>query len=156
MCYLVAVGKHVNYIRAVARQPPITTIEELLEAVFSVGFAPRLYSQDPRPAERVKLRDIRQTATTCSRWFLAREFFYPEDGGDTFLLNVSSHKNYTAPHPRKRYSSNLYIIVIQIATLFIRQSKNGGNLNYFNNVLFTLISSTSISGKLVNIFLLYT
>jgi hypothetical protein len=25
-----------------------------------------------------------QTAATCSRWFLARGFFYPEDGGDTF------------------------------------------------------------------------
>jgi hypothetical protein len=22
---------------------------------------------------------------TCSRWFTTREFFYPEDGGDTFL-----------------------------------------------------------------------
>jgi hypothetical protein len=27
-------------------------------------------------------------AVTCSRWFLARGFFYPEDGGDTFLRNV--------------------------------------------------------------------
>jgi hypothetical protein len=26
--------------------------------------------------------------------------FYSEDGGDTFLQKVSSHKNYTAPHPR--------------------------------------------------------
>jgi hypothetical protein len=42
---------------------------------------------------------------TCPRWFLARGFFYPEDGGDTFLRNVGSHKNYTAPHPRKRHSS---------------------------------------------------
>jgi hypothetical protein len=43
-------------------QPPITTIEELLGAVFSVGSAPRLYKKDPRPAEliieRVELRDI--------------------------------------------------------------------------------------------------
>jgi hypothetical protein len=30
-----------------------------------------------------------------------------EDGGDTFLRNVGSHKNYTAPHSRKRHSSNL-------------------------------------------------
>jgi hypothetical protein len=29
--------------------------------------------------------DVAQTAATCSRWFLAREFLYPEDGGDTFL-----------------------------------------------------------------------
>jgi hypothetical protein len=29
-----------------------------------------------------------QSAAICSRWFLARGFFYPEDGGDTFLRNV--------------------------------------------------------------------
>jgi hypothetical protein len=46
-----------------------------------------------------------QSAATCSRWFLARGFFYPEDGGDTFLRNIGSHKNYTVPHPRKRHSS---------------------------------------------------
>jgi hypothetical protein len=40
-------------------------------------------------------------AATCSLWFLARGFFYPEDGGDTFLRNVGSHKKYTAPHSRK-------------------------------------------------------
>jgi hypothetical protein len=40
---LVAAGKHVNDIRAIVRQPPITT-EKLLEAAFSVGSAPRLYS----------------------------------------------------------------------------------------------------------------
>jgi hypothetical protein len=46
-----------------------------------------------------------QSAATCSRWFLTRGFFYPEDGGDTFLRNVGSHKIYTAPHPRRRHSS---------------------------------------------------
>jgi hypothetical protein len=35
---------------------------------------------------------------TCSCWFLTRGFFYPEDGGDTFLRNVGSHKIYMAPH----------------------------------------------------------
>jgi hypothetical protein len=40
-----------------------------------------------------------ESTATCSRWFLARGFFYPEDGGDTFLRNVGSHKSYTAPHP---------------------------------------------------------
>jgi hypothetical protein len=31
---------------------------------------------------------------------------YPEDGGDTFPRNVSSfHRIYTAPHPRRRHSS---------------------------------------------------
>jgi hypothetical protein len=45
-----------------------------------------------------------QTATTCSRWFLARGFFYPEDGGDTFLRNVGPfHRIYTAPRPRRRH-----------------------------------------------------
>jgi hypothetical protein len=32
------------------------------------------------------------TAATYSRWFLARGFFYPEDGGDIFLRNVGSQK----------------------------------------------------------------
>jgi hypothetical protein len=27
---------------------------------------------------------IGQSEATCSRWFPARGFFYPEDGGDTF------------------------------------------------------------------------
>jgi hypothetical protein len=47
---MVTAGKHVTDIRAIARQPPITT-EELLEAVFSVGAAPRLYNKDLRPAD---------------------------------------------------------------------------------------------------------
>jgi hypothetical protein len=28
-------------------------------------------------------------------------FFYPEDGGDTFLRNIGQHNIYTAPHPRR-------------------------------------------------------
>jgi hypothetical protein len=31
---------------------------------------------------------VKQTAATCSRWFTARGFFYPEDGGVMFLRNV--------------------------------------------------------------------
>jgi hypothetical protein len=46
-----------------------------------------------------------QSASTCSRCFLARRFFYSEDEGDTFLRNFGSHKIYTAPHPRRRHSS---------------------------------------------------
>jgi hypothetical protein len=42
---------------------------------------------------------------TYSRWFLARRFFYLQDGSDMFLRNVGSHKIYTAPHPRKGHSS---------------------------------------------------
>jgi hypothetical protein len=44
-------GKHVNNIRALARQPPPTTTEELLETVFLVESIPRLYNEEPGPAE---------------------------------------------------------------------------------------------------------
>jgi hypothetical protein len=44
-------------------------------------------------------------AATCSRWFLSRGLFYPEDAVDMFLRNVGSHKIYTAQNPRKRHSS---------------------------------------------------
>jgi hypothetical protein len=33
-------------------------------------------------------RLVTQSAATWPHWFFAREFFYPEDGGDTFLRNV--------------------------------------------------------------------
>jgi hypothetical protein len=46
-----------------------------------------------------------EAAATCSHWYLARVFFYPEGGGDTFLQNIGSHKIYTVPHPRRRHSS---------------------------------------------------
>jgi hypothetical protein len=61
---MVTAGKHINNIRAIARQPSITTIEELLRAVFSFGSVQKLYDQDPRPAqgiEIVHLRNIRRT-----------------------------------------------------------------------------------------------
>jgi hypothetical protein len=38
--------------------------------------------------------EIAKSAATCSRWFLACGFYYPEDGGDKFLRNVCSHKIY--------------------------------------------------------------
>jgi hypothetical protein len=47
----VAADKHVNEIRTFSRQPPITTTEELLEVVLSVGSAPILYSENPKPTE---------------------------------------------------------------------------------------------------------
>jgi hypothetical protein len=52
MCCFVRAGKHVSNIPAIVRQPLITTIKELLEAVFPVGSAPRLYKEDPSSAER--------------------------------------------------------------------------------------------------------
>jgi hypothetical protein len=44
-------------------------------------------------------RKIRERGTSVSRWLQSA------DGGDTFFRNVGSHKIYTAPHPRRRYSS---------------------------------------------------
>jgi hypothetical protein len=37
----------------------MTAIEELLEAVFSVGSAQRLYSVDPMQAEAVQLSEVK-------------------------------------------------------------------------------------------------
>jgi hypothetical protein len=54
---------------------------------------------------------IHERGTTCSRWFLASGFLYSEDGVDTFLRNVGSiHKIYTAPHPRRRHSSDWLLL----------------------------------------------
>jgi hypothetical protein len=51
------------------------------------------------------------------RLVLACRFFYPEHGGDMFLQNVGSHKNYMVPHPRKRHSSNQ----VQIADYLLEE-----------------------------------
>jgi hypothetical protein len=57
---------------------------------------------------RNQREQVAQSAATCSRWFIARRFFYPEDGDDTFLWNLGSfHWIYTTPHPRRRHSSYL-------------------------------------------------
>jgi hypothetical protein len=48
---LVMAGKHVNSIRAIARQPPITAVDGLFEAVFSIGCVPRLHSEERRSAD---------------------------------------------------------------------------------------------------------
>jgi hypothetical protein len=50
----------------------------------------------------------RKTAAdwVCSHLFTLvsrSRFLYSEDGGDTFLRNVGSHKIYTAPHSRRRH-----------------------------------------------------
>jgi hypothetical protein len=68
----------------------------------------------PPPVNAMFLFALTQKAcriwlTTCSCWFLARGFFYPEDGGDAFIRNVGSHKIYTAPHPRRRHSSDVRV-----------------------------------------------
>jgi hypothetical protein len=56
-------------------------------------------------------------ACTWRRWLLVRGFLYPEDGSNTFLRNVGSHKIYTVPHPRRRRSSNKCIILEHLRTL---------------------------------------
>jgi hypothetical protein len=57
--------------------------EERIVSIFKVEKSPLslfLYSW--------LFRLVAQSAATYSRWFNALGFFYPEDGGDTFLLNV--------------------------------------------------------------------
>jgi hypothetical protein len=53
-----------------------------------------------------------QSAATCSRWFLARGSFYPENGGDTFLRNVGSQKIYNVPHPKDGILQDFYPLFI--------------------------------------------
>jgi hypothetical protein len=53
----------------------------------------------------IKMIKLRRVAATCSRWFLARGVFYPEDGSYSFLRNVGSHKICMAP---RRHSSVLF------------------------------------------------
>jgi hypothetical protein len=60
-------------------------------------------SANEKPAWSFQM--IAQSAASCSRWFLTRSFSNPEDGGETILRNVGSHKNYTVPQPRKRLYS---------------------------------------------------
>jgi hypothetical protein len=69
--------------------------KELTEVVMQT-----FISWDTTPCSRKQLYLL-----PASRWFLASGFFYPEDGGDTFLRNVCSHKIYKVPHPRIRHSS---------------------------------------------------
>jgi hypothetical protein len=57
---LVAAGKHVNDIRTIARQRPLTTtIQELLGAVFPVASVPRLYIEDPGRLSEVHLSEVK-------------------------------------------------------------------------------------------------
>jgi hypothetical protein len=67
----------------------------------------------------VCFRLVAQSAATCWRWFPARGIFYPEDGGDTFLRNVDWPRIYTAPHPRRRHSSNMkFSIMISLQSSY--------------------------------------
>jgi hypothetical protein len=46
------------------------------------------------------------SSVTCSWWFLACRFLYPEDGGSTFLWNVGSHKIYSATSQKMEFLRN--------------------------------------------------
>jgi hypothetical protein len=54
-------------------------LEELIASIFRVE---KSKSEEPASAGGCRL---------SSSWFLARGFYYPEDGGDKFLQNVSTH-----------------------------------------------------------------
>jgi hypothetical protein len=41
-------------------------------------------------------------------------FFYPEDRSDMFLRNVGSYKIRTLPHPRRRHSSIMPVVFVDI------------------------------------------
>jgi hypothetical protein len=73
-------------------------------------------------------------------WFTARGYFYPEDGGDTFLRNVGWWKIYTAPHPRKRHSwyyncgsSRLKCVTLSFTLSFLDISVSKCNLLLYPN-----------------------
>jgi hypothetical protein len=55
-------------------------------------------------AKRIFIWRVKEVSCS-SRWFTARGFFYPEDGGDRFFRNVGWRKIYTVPHLRRRHSS---------------------------------------------------
>jgi hypothetical protein len=64
---LVMAGKHVNNIRALSKQPSMTTVEKLLKTLFSAGSAPMLYNPYPRSAEIM----IAKVQLSIVRWGLA-------------------------------------------------------------------------------------
>jgi hypothetical protein len=69
------------------------------ERIASISRVENSVSEEPAWA------DWAQSEAICSKWFLALGFFYIENGGDMLLRNFSSHKISTAPHPRRRRSS---------------------------------------------------
>jgi hypothetical protein len=55
-----------------------------INSVYDLRFSRR--SQWRMASSGMWRRVVLVVAATCSRWFLARRFFYPEDGGDTLIL----------------------------------------------------------------------
>jgi hypothetical protein len=91
MRYLVAAAKHINDFRANARQPPITTIAKLLEAVFSVAPHPRLHSEDPRPADKSSILECCPTGHCVTK-----------ETKDSLLLRSVTRKRPVESQPVKR------------------------------------------------------
>jgi hypothetical protein len=94
--------------------PPDTLLYRLWPAtcsLISMTLPPPLLTID-FPCDPFSLPSCSYTVAGCFRLVLSlqlsahsdsslMDFLYPEDGGDTFLRNVGSHKKYTASHPRK-------------------------------------------------------
>jgi hypothetical protein len=77
---------------------------------------PRIYrfpisivvSQDPDENAESRIGELETfLALTSNRIMLRRN--YPDDGGDTFLLNAGSYQSHTASHPRGQYSSKIFV-----------------------------------------------
>jgi hypothetical protein len=77
---------------------------------------PKVEMSDLRFSRRCLLRKtlwleptFRRNVSPPSSIF-SSQFTCPEDGGHTFLRNVGSNHNYTAPDPRRRLSSKVEIL----------------------------------------------
>jgi hypothetical protein len=56
-----------------------------------------LHLQGRKICELIVSTDCSVCSYLLTLVFLASRFFYPEDGSDTILRNVGSHRKYTAP-----------------------------------------------------------
>jgi hypothetical protein len=77
---------------------------------------------EERVAFILRVEKIRGRET--SNTFLAPVFFYLEDGGDTFLLNVGSYKINTAPYLKRRHSSDIFLIYLSGSLKRMGEKKN--------------------------------
>jgi expansin (peptidoglycan-binding protein) len=55
-------------------------------------------SSEPMTVGAIPIYLVSQLAACCTLVTCSADFYH-EDGGDTFLQNISSHTNYTALHP---------------------------------------------------------
>jgi hypothetical protein len=78
----------------VSKEPSQPTLPSLIN--FLRAHFPSLFLHN------VLFRTVVQSTWQLLTLFLAREFFLPEEEGDTFLRNVSSRKTHMAPLPIRR------------------------------------------------------